>query len=265
MKKNSKNRDLSHQSNHILLVAIAIVAILVVSVVIAGKGGKGGGGGGKIKAQCNDGLDNDGDGYCDFLTSKTRCRDGSTPGDLDCASKDDNKEEADCIPVPERCDGFDNNCNLQVDEGLPVACASASNCGTTGWVGTEYCGTDDNVHKDWISFQCNFPGSCSSSCSSQTEDYIFEYCSNGCSNGACLPNATTPVNTCTDSDGGYNPNVYGVASGEFEGNPYNAADYCSTSTNLVENYCSNGVKYTSNVYCAYNPANSTFGCVSGAC
>jgi len=65
--------------------------------------GKGGGNdgnkGGKVKPQCNDGIDNDYDGYCDYLTKRTKCIDGSTPGDVDCASKDDDKEGSDA-PLP---------------------------------------------------------------------------------------------------------------------------------------------------------------------
>lgn len=142
------------------------------------------------KPQCGDQKDNDGDGYCDYLTRKTKCLDGSIPGDADCASATDNKEATDCEPVPERCDGYDNNCNSQIDEGLPVSCSSSSSCGTSGWTGTTYCGADGNVYKDYISYQCNYPGMCSSSCSSQTTGYVYESCSNGCENGACKANET---------------------------------------------------------------------------
>lgn len=145
------------------------------------------------KPQCNDQRDNDGDGYCDYLTRKTRCVDGSIPGDLDCASSSDNKESPDCEPVPERCDGYDNNCNNQIDEGLPIACSSSTNCGTSGWAGSPYCGGDGNVYRDYINYQCNFPGTCSSSCSSQTTGYTYQTCSNGCTNGMCNANDSTPI------------------------------------------------------------------------
>lgn len=35
-----------------------------------------------VQSQCNDGVDNDGDGFCDLATST--CTDGSTPGDAQC-------------------------------------------------------------------------------------------------------------------------------------------------------------------------------------
>jgi hypothetical protein len=74
------------------------------------------------KAQCNDRIDNDNDGYCDFSTKK--CKDGSTPGDPDCTSKEDNKEASECVPSEEVCDNKDNDCDGQIDEDLTQQCGS---------------------------------------------------------------------------------------------------------------------------------------------
>ena len=130
----------------VLLIAITLLLAGCGDSNIAGEAGKGGGG--KIKAQCSDGIDNDNDGYCDFLAKNTRCRDGSEPGDVDCGSKEDNKEEADCIPVAERCDGFDNDCDGEIDEGLPIECSSPSDCGTTGWVA-------QRLGRKWLGIELN--------------------------------------------------------------------------------------------------------------
>ncbi len=43
--------------------SLILVGLLVIGLVFAGPKGKG-----RIKAQCNDKIDNDGDGYCDFLS-----------------------------------------------------------------------------------------------------------------------------------------------------------------------------------------------------
>lgn len=97
-----------------------------------------------------------------------------------------------CKKSPEICDGKDNNCNNQIDENLPVACSTASQCGTSGWSSAPYCGTDGNVHREWTTFMCQFPGTCSSSCVSVKEDRISQTCTAGCSNGDCIiSNSTT--------------------------------------------------------------------------
>ena len=47
---------------------------------------------GQQGTQCNDGRDNDGDGFCDIITSI--CRDNSIPGDRDCTDSNDNSESS---------------------------------------------------------------------------------------------------------------------------------------------------------------------------
>ena len=185
--KNSKN------STYLVLILAAVAIFLLGYVQSSGITGEA-----KnplVKTQCNDGVYNDGYGYCDYLTKSTRCRDGSLPGDADCASKEDNKELPDCEPVPERCDGFDNNCNGQADENLSIACSTAGDCGQSGWTGTPYCGGDGNVHREFTSYACSFPGTCSSSCSSQTVDYVYQWCSNWCLSGQCLPSGNQTNST----------------------------------------------------------------------
>lgn len=177
--------------NRTMLIVIGAAVLLFFALLMSGLDGTitGEAKSSSIKAQCADGLDNDGDGYCDYLTRRTSCRDGSIPGDSDCASATDNKEAPDCIPAAEVCDGYDNNCNSQADEGLYVTCSSASNCGTSSW-SSSYCGSDGDVYRDYTSYQCNFPGTCSSSCASQTNSYLQADCgTRTCFNGQCM-NAT---------------------------------------------------------------------------
>ncbi|MBI2631516.1 hypothetical protein HYW75_00755 [Candidatus Pacearchaeota archaeon] len=97
-----------------------------------------------------------------------------------------------CKKNMEICDGKDNNCNNKIDENLSIACTAASQCGTSGWSSSPYCGTDGNVHREWTTYMCQFPGTCSSTCASVKEDRIYQSCLNGCSNGACIiSNSTT--------------------------------------------------------------------------
>jgi len=134
-------------------------------LVLAGKpAGKGGGGKGGPSSQCNDHLDNDGDGFCDFSWKKAYCSDGAIPGDSDCVSKDDDGEFGSCVP----------------------ACNSNSECGTNGYVGNLYCGGDGNVYRDYQSFTCENAAKCSSVCNSQINSYLWQNCNSfGCSNGQC--------------------------------------------------------------------------------
>lgn len=97
-----------------------------------------------------------------------------------------------CKKNIEICDGKDNNCNNQIDENLPITCTTTSQCGTSGWSSSSYCGTDSNVHREWTTYMCQFPRTCSSACANVKEDKVYQYCTTGCSNGVCIvSNSTT--------------------------------------------------------------------------
>lgn len=71
----------------------------------------------------------------------------------------------------------------------------------------------------------------------------------------------TPVEepVCTDTDGGYNPDVYGVVEiTEGEVITCSAPDACKSDSDLVEYSCETGCEAGVNVICE-------FGCVDGAC
>lgn len=94
----------------LVFLVFAVIAVLAIgSIAVAGKGKKGGR---AKKPACGDKIDNDGDGYCDFLTRKTRCNDGSIPGDPGCSSKRDTSE---LNPNIECDDGIDNDGDGAVD------------------------------------------------------------------------------------------------------------------------------------------------------
>jgi hypothetical protein len=69
-----------------------------------------------LASECNDHFDNNNDGYCDFAGPGGYCDDGSILGDANCVTPE--SSESSCIPSNEVCDGFDNNCDGQVDENL---------------------------------------------------------------------------------------------------------------------------------------------------
>ena len=109
--------------------------------VLAAPGGSKGGKGKPAASQCNDHIDNDGDGYCDASGKRAYCNDGSIPGDSDCTDKNDASES--CEPQSERCDGLDNDCDGLIDE--ENVCSSAD----------YYCDTDsDGYFSDIVSGSC---------------------------------------------------------------------------------------------------------------
>jgi len=160
-----------------IIAVVAVVLLIAISVIyVSSKSNdmdsgyglftkKPGAGKPKPTYQCNDHIDNDGDGYCDFGWRKASCNDGSIPGDSDCVSKDDNNEMGDCVP----------------------ACNSNSDCGTNGYIGNLYCLGDGNVYKDYVSYVCENAGKCNAVCNSQTSSYLWQNCLGyGCANGVCL-------------------------------------------------------------------------------
>ena len=88
----------------------AVAAALLLSLVAGEAHARGGT---KVVAQCNDYVDNDGDGYCDFASKSGYCSDGSKLGDRKCASASDSAEA--CTPVAETCNGLDDDCDGSVD------------------------------------------------------------------------------------------------------------------------------------------------------
>ena len=92
----------------IAVLAIAVLAIvLVVPVAYAPRGGNGGGG----PRECNDGIDNDGDGFTDY------------PDDRGCSGKGDRSELNSNIECD---DGIDNDGDTFTDYPDDPGCASVT-------------------------------------------------------------------------------------------------------------------------------------------
>lgn len=170
-----------------------------------------------------------------------------------------------CRKNIEICNSLDDDCDNQIDEGLTIRCSTNSQCGTNGWSGSAYC-LNDNVYKNWVAYTCNNPGKCSSTCSFTTEQRLNKTCSYGCTNGVCnSPPLPPPTNetinetykVCKDTDGG--KNFVGAGSVTTQNASY--ADYCTSSNEVMEYYCSgiNGTTLASEAHsCPY-------GCSQGAC
>ena len=176
---------------------------------------------GASDVQCN-GVDNDCDGQIDegYVSATTNCGVGecAKTGTKSCVNGNEVNSCTAGSPVAEICDGKDNDCDGQSDEQgnlcspgsvcsfgscMQIACSTNSNCGTDGFIGNQFCSTDD-VYQNYRTFTCNNPGTISSSCSSSTESRLKNACDFSCSNGAC----TGECNTNSDCTADFNSGNY---------------------------------------------------------
>ena len=81
-----------------------------------------------------------------------------------------------------------------------IACKTNADCGTDGFVTTNYCATlqsgQNVVNRDYKTFTCSNPGKGTASCTSTTKQQQLEACINGCTEGVCISN-TKPMITST--------------------------------------------------------------------
>ncbi len=199
---------------------IAVIIILVVITAAIFFVGGGVAGRAITNTQCNDRIDNDGDGLCDYGTHKRPCKDGSIRGDSGCSSSSDNSE-ASCVvgsttcgvgecrrtstcvndqvsctpgtPMTEVCDGKDNNCDGSTDENN--VCGNPDSCSDTdgGYVikvqGT-VSGYLNNVPYSNIDYCVNSTAVWEYSCSGTRATGYSNTCGTAsattCSNGACI-------------------------------------------------------------------------------
>ncbi|HLD18956.1 MAG TPA: hypothetical protein VJB90_03020 [Candidatus Nanoarchaeia archaeon] len=185
------------------------------------------------------------------------------------------------------------------------ACSSNADCGPSQYVTSAYCGEGGDVFRDYQSLMCAYPGTFSSSCQSSvtsvkvadcgnngfvgqpyclglsvyqkylsvgcssgqctnsTSDVLLQECLNGCSNGACNPEPA--LDSCGDSDGGFNTYQQGTVSGNSNGQAYSLTDTCFNGTaSLTEYYCV-GDQATSITNNCYNVNGSLSYCYNGRC
>lgn len=258
-----------------VLCAVFFLAILFVGLAIAKPGAKG------PKPECNDKIDNDGDGAKDMAdggcdnrkdNDESNCGDGvceggETPANCqaDCGYPDScsDTDGGNVISIFGTTSGYFNNNPYSNDD----YCVDAGNimeyycsgdyeqsqqqsCGTDGY-GSDYC-QNGSVYRDYSDYYCS-----SGACYYSAIPELVEECYYGCTNGTCDP----MPDSCSDTDGGWYPDFFGTVSGYLNEQPYSNDDYCVSNTTLKEYYCIGDYSYNWNFDCIGNFT----ACVNDAC
>jgi hypothetical protein len=255
---------------------LLLVGLMVMGTMAMATAGK------PAPKECNDGIDNDGDGDIDLADAgcdnkrdndETNCGDGVCEGGetsgtcpADCGTPDSCSDtDGSNIWTLGTTSGYYNQTPYSDDDycsdGSNVVeniCVgdytdtTLQNCGTDGY-GGPYC-VGDSVYRDYIDHFCG-----SGACGNSSEAEWVENCTIGCTAGVC----DTPPDSCNETDGGFDPYVQGTTSGHSSGDPYTFVDYCVDSDVLNEYYCDWTDPISDNRSCS-NFFNAT-GCASGAC
>ena len=159
--------------------------------------------------------------------AKAACKDGS---DNDGDGLTDWPDDPGCS---NRNDASELNPNIECDDGV------------------DNDGDDDIDYND---------GGCSGPTDDDETNCGDGVCEGGETVGNC-PQDCTPLDSCNDTDGGFNVVVQGTASGYNGGLPYSFTDECNTTALLLEFYCIGDTLYGNMFDCA----NMSKSCSSGAC
>ena len=66
-----------------------------------------------------------------------------------------------------------------------IACYNNADCGTDGWLNSDYCNVDD-VWDTWRTWTCTDPGTASASCSNSDNAQLKQTCTDTCLGGSCV-------------------------------------------------------------------------------
>ncbi|MDO8459869.1 MAG: hypothetical protein Q7S74_02045 [Nanoarchaeota archaeon] len=81
----------------------------------------------------------------------------------------------------------------------PITCNTNSDCGTSGFIGSPFC-SSNNVSRQFQQFTCNNPGTSQSFCTSNITNNTLEMCSDVCFNGACQEITCDLDSDCNDNN-----------------------------------------------------------------
>jgi len=124
-----------------------------------------------------------------------------------------------------------------------VVCINDNDCGIDGFVGNNFC-LSENVFRDYKEFDCLNPGSASSSCSQNVEQRLVEECADTCVAGACVDITCYNDLDCDDGNSGTSDSCV---------NPGQTNSYCTHGDIdcFLNSDCGSN-QYVSNNYCSGN-------------
>lgn len=141
-----------------------------------------------------------------------------------------------------------------------VVCSTNADCGTSGYVGNNFC-SGNAVYKNYKTYTCNNPGATNSYCSNSTAQQLQSTCAANqtCSNGACVNNQTGTIACSSNSECGSNGYV---GSNFCNGNAVfqNYKTYTCNNAGTTNSYCSSNTASQQQTVCANNQT-----CSNGAC
>jgi hypothetical protein len=175
--------------------------------------------------------------------------------------------------------------------------SSSQSCGTDGYTGSDFCQGED-VYQNYTDYSCA-SGACGSSvtpqlmddCSSYNGYTSGDYCignavyknytSYSCSSGACGSSTTAQLqqncsanqycsagacyysDSCSDTDGGDMPAVWGYVSGYHLNSPYNFSDFCYDTDWIGEYTCYANYKVVNDERCGTDGYVGDYFCMNG--
>lgn len=183
------------------------------------------------------------------------------------------------VPNPDSCSDTDNGNKInifgsvsgylnQVFYNLPDSCIDNSTileyfcngvsktsqqqtCGADGYNGESYC-MSDKIYRNYTDYSCT-----NGACSSAKTIILQKECSGGqhCVDAQCLAQ-----DTCSDTDEGNKPLIFGNTSGYLNQEYYSYTDSCMDNITLLEYFCLGTHSITSVSFC-----NLTGICSEGKC
>lgn len=158
-----------------------------------------------------------------------------------------------CIACDENLDCDDNNSGTedvcqspgQVNAScvnLPIECFTNSECGTDGFIDSEFCSDDLTVSQEYETFTCNNAGTGASSCSSVIEERDLEDCADICLEGQCELFACHNDLECADANNRTqdiceNPSTINAYCANYNIECFSSSE-CGTDGFIYESFCS---------------------------